>query len=165
MSDTKRYPTRMHEVLGVEVNEVFEYLQRGLFYYADCSGFIRECPSGESPHRKNNYAPSRVICNMVNFPDGIIRKPALTEEQVRMLQALHTLGYRYITKDLEGYVCARDIKPEKFEEIWSANGASRVTTLYEDMEQGHLHTLVSWSDPAPLDIAQTLRDAGKEVEG
>ena len=27
----------------------------------------------------------------------------------------------------------------------------------------HLSSLVSWSDPEPLDIVQTLRDAGEEV--
>ena len=95
--------------------------------------------------------------------ERIIRKPRLTEKQVRMFQALHTLGYRFITKDLDGYVYARNIKPEKCGKSWGASRANGVT-LCEDTGTGCLHTLMSWNDPEPLDIVQTLKENEIEIE-
>jgi len=79
------------------------------------------------------------------------------------LKALVTLGYGWIVKDLEGlpYACAS--KPKKERDDWRDGGA--FTNLYPFMPTNCLMDLPDWSDPTPLDIVQTLRDAGVEVEG
>jgi hypothetical protein len=104
-----------------------------------------------------------IVCELVNHPERITRRPRLTEEQMAQLKALVTLGYGWIVKDLEGlpYACAS--KPKKERDDWRGGGA--FIDLYPFMPTNCLMDLPDWSDPEPLDIVQTLRDAGVEVEG
>ena len=162
-SMTKRYPTRMHEVLGVEPEERFtfsEYGDRkfwlsgsGLLYgaYDDGKGFV------------GGPTTQGTLVRFINHPERITRRPRLTEEQVAQLKALVTLGYGWIVKDLEGlpYACAS--KPKKERDDWRDGGA--FTNLYPFMPTNCLMDLPDWSDPEPLDIVQTLRQNGEEVEG
>ena len=77
MSDT-RYPTRMHEVLGVEAFERFQIKGLSGHFFLTEAGQI--CPNEAGID--NDY-----IIDAINR--GITRRPRLTEEQVKQFKALH----------------------------------------------------------------------------
>jgi hypothetical protein len=96
--------------------------------------------------------------------EGITRRPRLTEEQVAQLKALVTLGFKWLAKQRKGCVMFFQKKPHK-NAIWFSD------TGDEEEDYGvvlpndtHLSSLVSWSDPEPLDIVQVLRENGCEVD-
>jgi len=93
------------------------------------------------------------------------RRPRLTEEQVAQLKALVTLGFKWLAKDRKGYVMFFHKKPHKNAIWFSDTGDKQEDYGVVFPNDTHLSSLVTWSDPAPLDIVQTLRDAGVEVEG
>jgi len=148
----KRYPTRMHEVLGVEPEERFRVKDFNDEFFVNIHGkMMLAVPSG---HLR---ASGEIVAHAINH--GINRRPRLTEEQVAQLKALVTLGYGWIVKDLEGlpYACAS--KPKKERDDWRGGGA--FIDLYPFMPTNCLMDLPDWSDPDPLDIVQTLREAGR----
>ena len=161
MSD-KRYPTRMHEVLGVEPEERFTHgdygdrkfwlSESGLLYgaYDDGKGFV------------GGPTTQGTLVRFINNPERITRRPRLTEEQVKRLRALIVLEAMYLAKNKDGSVEAFTNKPTKNALYWNTNDSY---VFYLSIVGTCLSDLVSWSDPAPLDIVQTLRDAGVEVEG
>lgn len=159
MSDTKRYPTRMHEVLGVEPDKEYTFKNKvtQFNFYIDTKGhaFIADKSEGD-------YLCAYYLTQLINHPERIIRKPRLSEEQVRQLQALVTLGYRWLIKDSTDAVFAYAKMPAKQSEWWNCGGAN--VRIFIDLPPGILTSLVSWSDPAPLDIVQVLRENGVEVE-
>ena len=150
MSD-KRYPTRMHEVLGVEPNEEF-YIngEFGIFFLTK-EGYLTSDNAG----RNSNW-----IVHAINH--GITRRPRLTEEQVAQLKALVTLGFKWLCQDSNDYYVVYVNKPVKSEYGWDRGG--HYVLLGFGLPADVITDLVSWSDPAPLDIVQTLRDAGVEVD-
>ena len=111
--DEHRYPTRMHEVLGVEPEEWFTYSEYGdrRFWLSESGLLYRICDDGTSIP-----ATQGRLVLFINNPERITRR--LTEEQVAQLKALVTLGYGWIVKDLEGlpYACAS--KPKKERDDW-----------------------------------------------
>lgn len=163
MSDKdKRYPTRMHEVLGVESRERFTYSdygdrefmlsESGLLYGAYDDGKVMSA------------ATQGTLVLFINHPERIIRKPRLTEEQVAMLKAAWTLGARYITREGKSGLRLSDNAP-----LVLMGGRLSITddslTMYIESHSSPLAELVKQSDPDPLDIVATLRDAGCEIEG
>ncbi len=147
----KKYPTRMHEVLGVEPNEEF-YINGdfGIFFLTK-EGYLTSDNAG----RNSNW-----IVHAINR--GITRRPRLTEEQILALNAaVKWFGFKWLVKDKCESVCFWQNKPEKRENHWSAYGGG----MYADIMTVKVDNLVSWSDPAPLDIVQVLRQNGEEVEG
>ena len=152
MSD-KRYPTRMHEVLGVEIGERFEIPNYAGAAHVDIRGYI--CGV-----EHNDVVSGSRVCEAINH--GITRRPRLTEEQILALNAaVKWFGFKWLVKDKCESVCFWQNKPEKRENHWSAYGGG----MYADIMTVKVDNLVSWSDPEPLDIVQTLRGAGVEVEG
>lgn len=152
MSD-KSYPTRMHEVLGVETGEVFDY--EGRTWTINESGLLSIV--SKRPGWYEVVSPS-AVCLMINH------RPRLTEEQVAQLKALVTLGFKWLAKQRKGYVMFFQKKPHKNAIWFSDTGDEQEDYGVVLPNDTHLSSLVSWSDPAPLDIVQTLRDAGVEVE-
>lgn len=157
--NNKKYPTRMHEVLGVETNERFRiagYSRSEEFYLLG----------------NGTLTTDRVVCyqgvlvEIINHPERIVRtppKPRLSEEQVKQLRALVTLGYRWLIKDSTDAVFAYAKMPAKQSEWWNCGGAN--VRIFIDLPPGILTSLVYWSDPDPLDIVATLKANGVEVEG
>jgi len=146
---------RMHEILGVEPGEVFEFEARGerVKFRIDAAGnLFRETMD----HRR---IPSpREVVEIINNTDRIIRKPRLTEKQKTELKHLAALGLKYLTTDWEGWISVRDIKP--------TNTTGFVFTKHFITHRscaGSLADLVSCDDPEPLDIIQTLKDNNVEV--
>jgi len=158
MSD-KRYPTRVHEVLGVATEDRFTFSEYGdRKFWLSGSGLLY-CVNDDGT---SIPATQGALVFFINNPERITYRPRLTEEQVAQLKALVTLGYGWIVKDLEGlpYACAS--KPKKERDDWRGGGA--FIDLYPFMPTNCLMDLPDWSDPDPLDIVQTLRDAGVEIE-
>ena len=145
---------RMHEILGVEPGEVFEFEARGerVKFRIDAAGnLFRETMD----HRR---IPSpREVVEIINNTDRIIRKPRLTEKQKTELKHLAALGLKYLTTNWEGWLYARDVKPTK-----TSGFVFTKQFVTHRSCAGSLADLVSCDDPEPLDIIQTLKDNNKE---
>lgn len=153
MSD-KRYPTRMHEVLGVETGERFRLKNNphGNEWFVSENGMmIMDCEDGVARSGVHN------VFSAINH--GIIRRPRYTPKQAEVLKALKVIGYAdgFLTKDSDGTVFAHTTKPYKGCEEWL--GSKTYSFI-----PGNIG-LVSWDDDEPLSIAQALLDAGEEGEG
>ena len=162
MSNTKRYPTRMHEVLDIPESEV-------IYGFKDVEGnhwFDFFLQTDGLPYEDNlRILSTSKLTSLINHPERILRKPRLSEEQVRQLKALVTLGYYWLVVQGDGgygYAYACEDEPAKDNGSWTWFGSCY--RLRKGWKQGELYALVSWSDPVPLDIVATLRDAGVEVE-
>lgn len=155
MSD-KRYPTRMHEILGVEPGENFRIAGIIPEFWLDEDGEFT-CETDEG-YDELNVAD---VVDAINH--GITRRPRLTEEQVAMLKAAWTLGARYIAREGNSGLRLSDNAP-----LVLMGGRLKITddslTMYIESYGNPLVELVKQSDPEPLDIVQTLRDNGVEVE-
>ena len=153
---------RMHEILGVEPGEVFEFEARGerVKFRIDAAGnLFRETMD----HRR---VPSpREVVEIINNTDRIIRKPRLTEKQKTELKHLAGLGLKYLTTDWSGWLHARDVKPTKTSCCWAdlSGYAFAQRFLTHKSRSGALADLVSYDDSEPLDIIQTLKDNNVEV--
>lgn len=92
-------------------------------------------------------------------PAGIILlPPPLTDEQREQLKAIWTLGYRWLVKDMTGDVFAFGFKPVKHSDwmAWMLSTADKNEMEIELNKDLNVCTLVSWSDPEPLDIGKAL---------
>ena len=163
MSD-KRYPTRMHEVLGVETGEVFTVTWNDTKKDFSLDGFgIPEDIETAGIDELRYPASGPDVVYMVNHPERITRRPRLTEEQVAMLKAAWALGARYIAREGNSGLRLSDNAP-----IVLMGGRLKIAddslTMYIESYSNPLVELVKQSDPAPLDIVQVLRQNGVEVE-
>ena len=146
---------RMHEILGVEPGEVFEFEARGerVKFRIDTTGNLYRA----TMDYRRTPGPCEVV-EIINNTDRIIRKPRLTEKQKTELKHLAALGLKYLTADWKGWIKARDVKP--------TNTTGFVFTKHFITHKscaGSLADLVSCDDPEPLDIIQTLKDNNVEV--
>lgn len=71
---------RIVQVLGVEVEERVKYLD--LDIWLDVNGLL---------HTKDGYASGNLVCDVINHPDRIIRKPCWTEQEVERAKAIRAL--------------------------------------------------------------------------
>jgi len=151
----KKYPTRMHEILGVEPNErckVQNWHEKNEAY-VDEKGDVILVLSGEFPQQLDAHH----VCLLVNHPERIIRKPRLTEAQIKYLKAALTLEFEWLAKDADGCTYFYERKETKFPKNWGCRAQS-IKVFVEEVRE-----LVSWGDPDALDIAATLKAAGVEV--
>lgn len=153
--DKKKYPTRMHEILGVEQEERFTIKRRpelGKYYVNDKGEVMMDgaiCPR------------DRIAVYLINHPENISHKPKLTEAQVRHLKGWALVGATHIAKDEDRDVRIYWSKPIKRESYWYSDKQS----IYENNTASDcLRSLVAWSDPEPLGIVETLWDAGVDVD-
>jgi hypothetical protein len=116
---------------------------------------------GELKSLEDNVIYSQLITSAIN--NGIIRKPRLTDEQLRKLKALYDFGMRwlvYSVADSGSCVFATETKPKYVTTLkiyaWSGERIQ--------IKGSSLIELVSKDDIDPLDIAETLKAAGVEVE-
>lgn len=71
---------RICDVLGVEVEERVKYLD--LDIWLDVNGLL---------HTKDGYASGNLVCDVINHPDRIIRKPRWTEEEIVIAELILSL--------------------------------------------------------------------------
>ena len=159
MSDN-RYPTRMHEVLGVATEDWFTFSEYGdrKFWLSESGLLYRICDDGTSiPETQGT------LVLFINNPERITRRPRLTEEQVAMLKAAWALGARYIAREGNSGLRLSDNAP-----IVLMGGRLKIAddnlTMYIESYSNPLVELVKQSDPEPLDIVQVLRENGCEVD-
>ena len=156
--ETKRnYPTRMHEVLGVEAFEQFQIKGVSGHFFLTAAGQICSNEAGMD----NNY-----LLDAINH--GITRRPRLDGCQKHLLKLLAKLDLKWLTIDSQNLIIAWEDKPKRITTAWfGKEGDYDAVNRYaiSASKCPTLAALVSWSDPEPLDIVQTLRDAGGEVEG
>lgn len=158
----KNYPTRMHEQLGVEPNEA-----NSILYEGDICKFIideKAMVYGQREGELHVFSNPEFIVYLINHPDRIIRRPRVTEEQLYALEAVYRLfGMKWLTMGPTGYAYFSVDKPEKRSNGWIVNrmlGEPMCTNTI----RADLSSLVSWSDPEPLDIVQTLKANGVEID-
>lgn len=71
---------RICEVLGVEGEERFKYLDFDI--WLDANGLL---------HTKDGYASGNLVCDVINHPDRIIRKPRWTQQEVERAKVVRVL--------------------------------------------------------------------------
>ena len=155
----KRYPTRMHEVLGVEPEERFMYSDYGdrEFCLSESGLMYRICDDGTSIPTTQG-----TLVLFINNHERITRRHRLTEEQVEALTALYRVfGCKWLVYDEKRNLSlASKRKPSRTESVgeWDFKGVTLDVWLSD--------VLTAFAPQgAPLDIVQTLKDAGVEVEG
>lgn len=147
----KRYPTRMHEVLGVETGELFsiyEFADDELAY-VDTNGNVLSA--------KNNI-PVGPYTLTVAINHGITRRPRLSEVQVKKLHAALLLGFKWLAVNSVDELWLFGTKPRKFNLGWGEGTFGEARIVFKG--NSDLSSLVSWSDPEPLDIEATLKANG-----
>jgi hypothetical protein len=85
--------TRVHELLGVEPNERFIY--RG--YLPETVMYVDEC--GTMRRDGGEECGSSMLAKMILNKSEILRRPALNDEQRKVLLWLHKGGFTHVTKD------------------------------------------------------------------
>ena len=148
---------RMHEILGVEPGEAFCFDAEKYKYMVSNQGYLLYDKFGVG---WTDVTSIDRLTEIINHPDRIIRiirKPRLTREQFEVLKALKVLGCKWMAKDENGSCYGYTVKPMK-----SIGGWYGGNYIFADGVSNSLSPLVSWSDPEPLNIVQTLKDAGEE---
>lgn len=159
MDLVRNYPTRMHQMLEVEPGE--EFLYKNICcdtakYNLDAQGNVFRAVED---HRR---VPSpREIVEILNHPERIIRKPRLTQAQIELLKAGHSLGMRWITRDTDGTIGMYKNAPK----FWEC----KCDAYWEEFPTGSSHIELDKKSPlAPLvvyydrllNITEILKDCG-----
>lgn len=172
--NNKQYPTRMHEILTkpgeppLRTGEVFTvaWTDTTVDYALNCHGepelvAERDCDGYCPP------APSYDVVYMINHPERITRRPQPTQEQVAQLKVAHqAFEFNWLARHKNGVVAVFKRKPVKGNNgYWFIDELVLGYNFGLAVREGSLIcSLVSWSDPEPLDIVATLKTAGVEVE-
>lgn len=157
----RNYLTRMHRVLGVEAGREFslDTLYPAYLCKMDEEGVVRDNLGRE--------VKSSILAIMINHPERIIRRPRLDGCQKHLLKLLAKLDLKWLTIDSQNLIIAWEDKPKRITTAWFGKEGDYDTVNRYAISASKcptLATLVSWSDPEPLDIVQTLRGAGISVE-
>ncbi len=151
------FETRMHEILTtpgeppLQSLEVFSLYNFDGNYHLENNGSMYSSASGRCADEEE------IMDAILN---GIVRRPQMTDERVAQLKALHTLGFLWIAKDCEERrPFAYQYPPEWDCNEWRHGGLYAVipADCIDYLMQEH-------GTETPLDIVQTLRDAGVEVD-
>ena len=147
---------RMHEILGVEPGEVFEFEARGerVKYRIDAAGNLFR----ETMDHQRVPSPREVV-EIINNTDRIIRKPRLTEKQIELLKALLLFSFHYLAADMNNSLFAYGDLPERSQFCWYCS----FNVLIVGEAKKELLPLAPWDATKPLDIIQTLKDNNVEV--
>jgi hypothetical protein len=149
----KRHPTRVHEVLGVATEERFTFSEYGdrKFWLSGSGLLYRVNDDGTSIP-----ATQGALVFFINNPEQIIRHTRLTDEQVRHLKGLYLLGFRWIERDEHDALVAWENYDDKAD-VFQNDFLPLSYRSYQVL-------IVVPTRNAPLNIVQTLRDAGVEVD-
>lgn len=140
------------EILGVDVNELFELRTSGQniplefkYYITEDGQFIAE----------NNFNSPNMGLETINGKFKIVKLPKYTDEQKEIFKALKTLGYNYIARDSDYIVCAYEKKPvTKTKYYWSSeNIISFNLETDKILNNPHLN-FVNWEDEEPFEIPE-----------
>lgn len=140
--------TKIHELLGVGMDEEFKVKDRDFAYKLDESGVLMRLESGY-------WYPSPIytFAAFINNPSLIIRKSRPTGEQRKVLDALWTLGFNWVAKDKSGGVFGYVGEPRHDDYEWYGD------VIAFPMLSCLAPLLPDWK--TPLDIEKTLKEASK----
>lgn len=115
------------------------------------------CPIHHDSGVCKSKISSESISAVQNWSDNHPEKRDLTEDEMNILKAFKALGFKYITADKDGGVCAYIFKPQKGTEAWynDINDSGYVCET-----EKFFGGIVSWEDEEPAEIEDLL----KEVE-
>lgn len=83
----------------------------------------------------------------------------LTDKQREILEALKSLGFRYVAKDNDRSVYAFTKRPKKRFEAWGRGGKYLNVKNFSEDVYATVFPLVEWNDTEPLCIAEALEQA------
>ncbi len=156
----KPVKTRVHELLGVEPGERF-YVKgsnmKSAYYLAE----------GGTLWCEDDYiravASSFYLAKFLSGEWTILRCPFLAGEQRKVLEALKTLGFKWVAIDKNGRICAYVCKPAIVGSEWACVNES--VGKYGAAVTGALDCLrpliPDWA--VPLDVEKTLKEAQNGV--
>lgn len=162
MDLVRNYPTRMHKITETEPGETFGFRegpwQEVKYYNLDAQGNVFRAVEDH----KRVPSPREVVA-IVNHrpPSCIIHKPRVTEAQIELLKAGHSLGMQWITRDSDGtigmYKNAPKFKENKCDAYWEEfpSGSSHI----ELDKKSPLAPIVACYDRL-IDITEILKDCG-----
>ena len=147
---------RMHEILGVEPGEMFEFEARGerVKFRIDAAGNLFR----ETMDHRRTPSPREVV-EIINNIRRIIRKPRLTEKQIELLKALLLFSFHYLAADMNNWLFAYGDLPKRSQFGWYCS----FSVLIVGEAKKELLPLAPWDATKPLDIIQTLKDNNVEV--
>lgn len=158
------YPTRIHELLELELNEKFKIKNYDGEYYLAASGLLYETQNHREPVKQ------QMITILINDPELIerkSRKAKLTNEQVDILKGLNALGFNYLIYMEDSYTMyATANAPSWKNGAWDLNGSKAVINLSVHCPAFVLICLmglVTIYNKEPFFIRQALIDNGVEV--
>lgn len=159
--EAKPMKTKVHELLGVEQGEEFRVsgFNCSLFMLdVDCTLLHKSTTKNDITWRN---AEPFILPMLINRPERIIRHPAYTPEQVKVMKWLRDGEFKYVTNDECGCVWAYDVMPKLNERNgeWGY-GQAKYHASIERMAC-LLPLIPDWR--TPLDIETALKDAGEEV--
>ena len=142
--------TKVHEILGVDVDEEFRVYDKRFKILASGMVYRREVETN-----KWVWASTPDLVELINNPGLvlIIRKPKLTDEQRKVLNALYTLGFKWVAKEKDGSIFAYEEDPVKNSCGWYGSGYE----LYVERIALLDPLLPDWTKQ--LDIEKTLKEA------
>lgn len=142
---------RICEVLGVKEGQEFtaDYER-----YVILNGTLWKLSYGEK-----QKIGGKEVCWLINNTERINRcKPRPTAEQLEELKWVYKIFKRvWIAKEGSGFAFGYKTRPQRDGIFWKGDVIFR-------LPGGIIFDLVSWADDEPLDVLQTLKDNGVEVE-
>ena len=143
---------RICEILGVEVNELFELRTSGQNIPLEFKYYITEDGRFMS---ENNYNSPTLGLNVINGKVKIVKLPKWTEEQKEIFKALKTLGYNYIARDSDYSIYAFEKKPvTKLKYYWSSEGIVSFELGTDKIMNKSLLNFIKWEDKEPFEIPE-----------
>lgn len=142
------YPTRMHEILGVEPGEVFCFDSEKYKYMVSDQGYLLYDKFGVG---WADVMSIDRLTEIINHPDRIVRKPRLTLKQISKLKALYELDMRWLIRT--SVVLATHGEPTKIKGSWVYKWDGPFIDVYK------LTNCLDVLDYTyPINIAQILED-------
>ncbi len=153
--EDKPVESNIERMLGVKKDEQFTILTKEDKHYklgAICELMVWDEKS-QTWHDENSYHFAEIL----NHPEYILRRPRLTDEQRKVMEALAVLGFKWVAKDMRGGLWAYGKKPERTVSAWQPWDDCQVMKLPNTEITTPL--IPDWTQP--LDIDKTLREAGE----
>ncbi len=138
--------TKVHELVGVEVDEKFKVELWGSDEFSISEKGTLWVDTGETV--KEAY--SSFLAALIIGREKIIRFIKPTDEQLKILKALDVLGIKYIAKDKDGSIYEYVMEPKRHSFNWFSDDET-----YEIPQNDKLSTLLpDWT--VPLNIKEVL---------
>lgn len=154
------------KVFNVGVNQTFKINSlAGIYYISEQGVMYKTSPDG---YRVNSdEVESFVYRRAIN--DGITPIEQPTKEQIRLLESLFYLGYRYLAKDKDGVFWVFERMPVyvrgDWESDWENERSGDGSIVDRDMPQEMVDTLINLVDNSECLAIKELLEQGDVSDG